>query len=138
MTLLFTYGSLKEGFCNEHINTGKRVPGSYRTREQMPFYLMGEGHVPCVIFQPGSGHQVVGELYVADADALAGMDKLERTGEPGGYTRMPVTLERMDSELGEIVTAEIYVRLPSDVQPAEQQTELLSEYTQEHAVRFVW
>jgi gamma-glutamylcyclotransferase (GGCT)/AIG2-like uncharacterized protein YtfP len=114
------------------------VPGHFRTREQMPFYLMGEGHVPCVIFQPGTGLQVVGELYRASEEAVAGMDALERTGEPGGYTRMPVTLERMDSELGEIVTAEIYVRLPTDVQPGEQQSEFLSEYTHEHAVRFVW
>ena len=28
MTLLFTYGSLKQGFTNEHRNTGQRLPGS--------------------------------------------------------------------------------------------------------------
>ena len=92
MTLLFTYGSLKQGFCNQHINTGERVAGDYRTRDRLPFYLMGDGHVPCVIHAPGTGHQVVGELYRASAQALADMDRLERNarggsppgGPPGG------------------------------------------------------
>jgi len=138
MVLLFTYGSLKQGFCNEHINTGERVPGRYRTRERLPFYLMGDGHVPCVIHQPGAGHQVVGELYRASAEALAGMDRLERVGQAGGYSRVSIALERLDGEAPGFVTAQIYVRLPADVQPGEQRSELLGEYTPEHALKFVW
>ncbi len=138
MTLLFTYGSLKQGFCNQHINTAERVTGSYRTRERLPFYLMGDGHVPCVIHAPGTGHQVVGELYRASVQALADMDRLERIGEPGGYTRLMVELERIDGESFESVMADIYVRLPSDVMPGEQRSELIGEYTAEHAERFVW
>ena len=138
MTLLFTYGSLKQGFCNQHINTGERVPGCYRTREQLPFYLMGDGHVPCVILAPGTGHQVVGELYRADAAALAGMDRLERIGEPGGYTRVTVALERIDDDAAETVVAEMYVRLPTDVVPGEQRSEHLSEYMAAHAEKFAW
>lgn len=138
MTLLFTYGSLKQGFCNQHINTGERVPGSYRTRDCLPFYLMGNGHVPCVIHDPGTGHQVVGELYRADPAAMANMDRLERIGEPGGYTRMSVELERTDTATSETVVAEMYVRLPTDVMEGERQSEYLSEYTTEHALRFAW
>lgn len=138
MTLLFTYGSLKQGFCNQHINTAERVSGSYRTRERLPFYLMGDGHVPCVIHAPGTGHQVVGELYRSGAQALADMDRLERIGEPGGYTRLMVELERIDGESFESVMADIYVRLPADVVPGEQRSELIGEYTAEHAERFVW
>ncbi len=138
MTLLFTYGSLKQGFCNQHINAGERVAGSYRTRERLPFYLMGDGHVPCVIHAPGSGQQVVGELYRANAQALVAMDKLERIGEPGGYSRLTVALERIDGESVETVMSDIYVRLPSDVVSGEQRSELLGEYTMEHAERFVW
>ncbi len=138
MTLLFTYGSLKQGFCNQHINTAERVAGNYRTRECLPFYLMGDGHVPCVIHAPGTGHQVVGELYRAAAQALVAMDKLERIGEPGGYSRRTLALERTDGESVEIVMADIYVRLPADVVPGEQRSALLAEYTAEHAERFVW
>lgn len=138
MTLLFTYGSLKQGFCNQHINTAERVAGSYRTLERLPFYLMGDGHVPCVIHSPGTGHQVVGELYRATAQALVDMDRLERIGEPGGYSRLTVALERTDGESVETVMADIYVRLPTDVMPGEQRSELLGEYTAEHAERFVW
>lgn len=138
MTLLFTYGSLKQGFCNQHINSGERVTGSYRTRERLPFYLMGDGHVPCVIHAPGTGHQVVGELYRASAQAVVAMDKLERIGEPGGYSRVTVELERTDGASVETVTADIYVRLPSDVVAGEQRSELIGEYTAKHAERFVW
>ena len=138
MTLLFTYGSLKQGFCNAHVNTAERVAGAYRTRDRLPFYLMGDGFVPCVIHDPGAGHQVVGELYRASAPALVEMDRLERIGESGGYTRILIVLERTDDAGGELLTANIYVRLPADVQPGEQRSELLSEYTSEHAERFVW
>ena len=138
MTFLFTYGSLKQGFCNAHINAGERVSGRYQTRERLPFYLMGDGHVPCVILAPGTGEQVVGELYRADAAALAGMDRLERIGEPGGYTRVTVALERMDGDAAETVLAEMYVRLPTDVVPGEQRSDLLSEYTATHAEKFAW
>ena len=138
MTLLFTYGSLKQGFCNQHINTGERVRGVYRTREHLPFYLMGDGHVPCVILAPGTGHQVVGELYRANEAALAGMDRLERIGEPGGYRRVTVSLERIDGDAAETVVAEMYVRLPVDLVPGEQRSEHLSEYTVTHAEKFAW
>jgi gamma-glutamylaminecyclotransferase len=138
MTLLFTYGSLKQGFCNQHINTGERVRGVYRTRDRLPFYLMGDGHVPCVILAPGTGHRVVGELYQTDTAALAGMDRLERIGEPGGYTRVTVALERIDSDAVETVVAEMYVRLPTDVVTGEQRSEHLSEYTPAHAEKFAW
>lgn len=138
MTLLFTYGSLKQGFCNQHINTGERVPGNYRTRERLPFYLMGDGHVPCVILSSGTGHAVVGELYRASPEAMKGMDRLERIGEPGGYTRVAVALERIDGDAAEAVVAEMYVRLPTDVVPGEQRSEHLSEYTPAHAEKFAW
>jgi gamma-glutamylaminecyclotransferase len=138
MTLLFTYGTLKQGFCNHPINAGERVPGHYRTRDRLPFYLMGDGHVPCVIHAPGTGHQVHGELYRADAQALVAMDRLERIGQPGGYSRITVALERTDAATPQTVMADIYVRLPADVVNGEQRTELLENYTTEHAKRFAW
>jgi gamma-glutamylaminecyclotransferase len=138
MTLLFTYGSLKQGFCNQHINTAERVPGTYCTAERLPFYLMGDGHVPCVILTPGTGHPVVGELYRASPAALASMDRLERIGEPGGYTRATVMLERTDVHPTETFSAAIYVRLPADVIPGEQRSSWLREHTVEHAEKFAW
>jgi gamma-glutamylaminecyclotransferase len=138
MTLLFTYGTLKQGFCNQHINAGKRVPGRYRTRDRLPFYLMADGHVPCVIHAPGTGCQVQGELYRASAQALVAMDHLERIGQPGGYTRLTLALERIDVETLQTVMADIYVRLPADVVPGEQRSDFLDLYTAEHTKRFVW
>ncbi len=66
------------------------------------------------------------------------MDRLERIGEPGGYSRIAIELVRTDTENGEVVQAEMYVRLPADVRPGEQRSALLSEYTKEHAEKFVW
>lgn len=87
MPLLFVYGSLKQGFANEHVNTGRRVAGQYRTQERYPFFLLGEGEVPCVVARPGTGAQIVGELYEATPADIARMDLLERIGEPNGYER---------------------------------------------------
>ena len=49
MDLLFVYGSLKQGFPNAHVNSGRRRPGSYLTRERLPLYLVGAGHLPCLL-----------------------------------------------------------------------------------------
>ena len=37
MQHLFVYGSLKQGYANAHVNTGRPVAGRFRTRE--PFVL---------------------------------------------------------------------------------------------------
>ena len=54
MPFIFVYGSLKQGFANEHVNTGRRLPGQYRT--QGSIYLLGPGEVPCLVLPPGPGH----------------------------------------------------------------------------------
>jgi gamma-glutamylcyclotransferase (GGCT)/AIG2-like uncharacterized protein YtfP len=81
---------------------------------------------------------VQGELYRADAQALVAMDRLERIGQPGGYSRITVALERTDGADLQVVMADIYVRLPADVVDGEQRSELLEVYTAEHAKRFAW
>jgi gamma-glutamylaminecyclotransferase len=96
MSLLFVYGSLKQGFPNEHVNSGRRAAGEYRTHERFALYLLGPGEVPCLVAPPGTGHHVIGELYEVDDDALRRMDRLERLGEPEGYERVEVLVERFD------------------------------------------
>ena len=58
MSLIFVYGSLKAGFQNAHVNQDVRQPGAFRTRDRLPLLLLGEGHVPRLVLQPGLGHQV--------------------------------------------------------------------------------
>ena len=138
MTLLFTYGSLKQGFPNAHRNSGQRLPGSYRTREVLPMVLLGEGHVPCVIYDPGTGYQVMGEVYRMDGPGLVTTDKLERVGEAAGYHRIEIDCERTDLADAPVVRALVYVRLPAEVPADTPRIGPLREYTSEHAHTFMW
>lgn len=98
MPLVFVYGSLKQGFPNTHLNKGVRQPGMFRTRQRLPLYLLGEGHVPCLVLSPGFGHQVLGEVHDVADDVLAVMDGLERLGEPNGYLRVAIEVEAMGTD----------------------------------------
>ena len=138
MQLLFVYGSLKQGFPNEHVNTARRVAGSYRTQERFPMFLLGEGEVPCVVSPPGTGHQVIGELYSASADDLARMDRLERIGEPLGYERVEIAIERFDLPTVEQTQALVYLKKEHFIPQSTPRVGPLAEYKLEHAARFHW
>ena len=138
MPLLFVYGSLKQGFANEHVNTGRRVVGRYRTHEPYRMYLLGEGEVPCVVAPPGTRHQVVGELYEVNAEDIARMDRLERIGESTGYERAELFIERFDTEPVEFLHADVYLKHERVIPTSVQRIGPLAEYTPEHAARFYW
>lgn len=138
MALLFVYGSLKQGFANEHVNAGVRVPGSYRTLERLPMLLLGDGHVPCLLHAPGQGHQVIGELYEVDVQMLATMDRLERIGEPGGYQPISIPVERTNAATPTPISAHVYVKSPGDMPEGMARIGPLAEYVAEHASHFRW
>jgi len=138
MSLLFAYGSLKEGFPNASVNKGKRLPGQYRTKLALPFYLVGDGHLPCLVHAPGAGVQVIGQLFEVTAADLAAMDRLERVGEPGGYRRVRIEVQRTDDPSLPVVEADAYVQNPSKLEGAGARIGPLAEYTLEHARRLSW
>lgn len=138
MQLLFVYGSLKHGFPNQHVNTGRRVAGRFRTLERYPLYLLGAGEVPCLVAPAGSGYQVAGELYEVGAADLARMDKLERIGEPDGYERVEILVEHLDAASPEQVRALVYLKQESRIPSATVRIGPFEEYTLVHAARFHW
>ncbi len=138
MSLVFVYGSLKAGFLNAHLNHGVRQSGAFRTCERLPLYLLGEGHVPCLVLSLDSGHHVIGEVYEVSAGALAVMDQLERLGRPNGYLRVPIEVETTDAPVPRTVMAHAYVKLPEQVAGPLQRIGPLAEYTAAHAVHFKW
>jgi len=138
MPLLFVYGSLKQGFANEHVNGGRRLAGRYRTHERYAMYLLGPGVVPCLVAPAGAGHHVVGELYKVDDDDLRRMDRLERVGEPQGYERVEIAVERIDVSHAAPLRAFVYVRQERSIDASEERIGPLPEYEQQHAVRFHW
>lgn len=136
MDLLFVYGSLKQGFPNAHVNTGQRLPGSFRTRQRLPFYLVGAGHLPCLVLQPGQGLQVLGQLFEVTAADLAAMDRLERVDDPHGYRRVRIGVEHVED--GRAVDAFVYVQQPSKLEPSQALIGPLAEYTLAHARHLHW
>ena len=138
MPLLFVYGSLKRGFPNEHVNTGRRMAGRYRTHERYAMYLLGPGEVPCLVAPPGAGHQVIGELYEVNDDDLRRMDRLEQIGEPQGYERLEVAVERFDTSPVERLHVFAYLKQDRSIAASTERIGPLPEYMQEHAARFHW
>ena len=137
MSLLFVYGSLKEGFPNFHVNAGRRVPGDFLTAQPYPLYL-AHGWLPCLLPLPGQGLQVRGQLFEVDAAQLQAMDALERVGESGGYQR--VAIEVQDSEAGaeSRLLAHVYVQSPSMIATGGPHPGPLVEYTMEDAQHLRW
>jgi gamma-glutamylaminecyclotransferase len=138
MQFLFVYGSLKQGFANEHVNGGTRLPGKYQTRVLLPMYLLGDGQVPCIIHTPGSGYHVIGEVYQVSQQSLANMDGLERLGEPGGYERVEIEVESVASSVPSALAVFVYVKADAQVPASTQRIGPLAEYTQAHAHHFDW
>lgn len=94
-TLLFVYGTLKEGFPNFGRNPGVRVPGKFRTRLALPLYVVSlpqEERAPWLIHLPGQGYRVSGQVYRVDSVVLQKMDAFEEVGLPSGYVRVEIEL----------------------------------------------
>lgn len=132
-TLVFVFGTLKQGFPNFGTNRGTRVAGVFRTRERHPLYLVGERHVPWLIDSPGTGEQVAGEVYAVDAAALAAMDELEGVGRADGYERRPL---RVCADDGRELAVQAYMKRPSQLQRPDVMQGPLAAYTLEHAALY--
>lgn len=135
MTLLFVYGSLKQGFPNFHHNRGRHVAGDFRTCRPHPL-MLADGVLPCLLPQPGQGLHVTGQLFEAGAEELAAMDALERVGQPGGYTRIGIEVEPVTG--GAPLQAQVYVQDAARLAPGGAHVGPLAEYTAEHARSLSW
>ncbi len=146
-SLLFVYGSLKEGFPNFHVNGGRRVPGRFRTVHPHPLYL-ADGVLPCLLPAAGQGHRVAGQLFEVGAAELARMDRLEKVGEPGGYERVTIEVERDGNGDGDgdgngcgpvgPWPAFVYVQHESRLAGTGPHIGPIEEYTHEHAKNLRW
>ena len=112
-SLVFVYGTLKEGFPNFHFNPGQRVPGTFRTRQPFPFYvvqLCDEDRAPWLVNSPGEGVPVLGQVFEVDAATLRSMDTFEEVGLPTGYVRVELELEAVDDPEGKRLHAHAYMK----------------------------
>ena len=137
MTLLFVYGSLKEGFPNFHVNRGRRLPGEYVTARPYPLFLH-DGQLPCLLPTEGTGLPVRGQVFEVTAEALAAMDALERVGEPGGYDRIEIEVVGIGAASDRRHATFVYVQDPAFLERPGVHVGPIEEYTLEHAQSLRW
>ena len=89
MSLVFVYGTLKEGGENHHLMAGQAFKGSALTQPGHTLYDLG-GY-PGMVRQGDDGDGVRGEVWSVDDDCLARLDWLEGISE-GLYSREVVPL----------------------------------------------
>jgi gamma-glutamylaminecyclotransferase len=113
---LFVYGTLKKGLPNHdnYMESAKHL-GKYQTVEKYPLVLCGARYVPCMIYQPGEGHHVEGELYEVDAECLNRIDALERIHDSDGYRRTVIRVGSGELNNQDIQDALAYFLPPEQV-----------------------
>ncbi|HSE77609.1 MAG TPA: gamma-glutamylcyclotransferase family protein [Alphaproteobacteria bacterium] len=109
MHSIFVYGTLKRGFPNHTaIKKTQAFIGRFQTCERYELVLTAPWYSPVMIDERGAGHNVVGEVFAADAEALAELDRLEGTHLPTGYRRIEVQVQNIDT--GAMIVAWVYVK----------------------------
>jgi gamma-glutamylaminecyclotransferase len=137
-SLIFVYGTLKEGFPNFAFNPGKRVPGTYRTRQPFPFYVVRlavEDRAPWLMNNPGQGVPVLGQVFEVDDATLQAMDSFEEVGLPTGYARVELELEPADQQ-GGVLRAHAYMKEPHQLVECLLIEGPFADYTVELAVGY--
>ncbi|XP_045481657.1 putative gamma-glutamylcyclotransferase CG2811 isoform X2 [Harmonia axyridis] len=90
---VFVYGTLKTGEPNHHVFKGN-MEGRYKllcdaaTVEKYPLIIGTKYNIPFLLQEPGTGHNVKGELYEVDDKVLTVLDELE--DHPNFYVREEV------------------------------------------------
>jgi len=98
---IFAYGTLKVGQPNyHHLVEGKhgrsKFIGTGITELAYPLIIATHWNLPFLLYAPGKGHRVVGEIYDIDNDLLAWMDDFE--GHPDVYHRNMVKVNVLSLE----------------------------------------
>ncbi|KAI9178080.1 hypothetical protein LWI28_022484 [Acer negundo] len=99
-TLIFTYGTLKQGFPNHNLmqdlisQNDAVYLGPFITQQPYPLECGLHG-IPYLINLAGSGNRVKGELYSVSSRGLVRLDELEGTSI-GHYDRLPIQVQSED------------------------------------------
>ncbi|WP_183748185.1 gamma-glutamylcyclotransferase family protein [Rhizobium sp. BK196] len=90
---VFAFGTLKRGFpLHEQGLSCSSFRGICRTCDRYPMLIAGPWFAPMMFNEPGVGYRVIGELYEADEDTIAKLDRLESVGKPGNL-RVAIEVE---------------------------------------------
>jgi gamma-glutamylaminecyclotransferase len=89
MSLIFVYGTLKQGCSNHGFLAGQKLVGTARTVPGFVLYEL-DGY-PGMVLRIESPASVTGEVWSVVAECLERLDELEGTAQ-GLYRRVPVPL----------------------------------------------
>lgn len=100
MHRVFVYGTLKTNFPNYHFlqNVEKGVSrfiGMGKTTEKFPMVIDSPYHIPFILYKPGHGKNITGEVYEVDDKMLGCLDEIE--SHPHLYRRTAINVEMVDS-----------------------------------------
>ncbi len=88
-TLVFVYGSLKNGFALHNFLDGQQFIGLAQSR---PLYRLFDcGEYPALVQEDTAGRQISGEVYAVDEQCLSRLDEVEAVDE-GLYERRQIAL----------------------------------------------
>ena len=126
MHSIFVYGTLKRGYPNhDQYLKDQLYLGMYRTVDCYPLVIAKKWFSPVLINEPGSGKQIIGELYQVDNDRLLDLYTLEGTNFAKGYKRVDVSVQNIESH----VTTHAFTYMKRRAHVAEISSDYLSEYT---------
>ncbi|KAJ8704459.1 hypothetical protein PYW07_011647 [Mythimna separata] len=79
---IFVYGTLKRGEPNYYWLTDKengvgKFVSDGRTKTRYPLIIATKYNIPFLLYKPGSGHNVMGEIFEVDDTMLSKLDILE-------------------------------------------------------------
>ncbi|XP_022643442.1 putative gamma-glutamylcyclotransferase CG2811 isoform X2 [Varroa jacobsoni] len=105
---VFVYGTLKKGEPSHHVITTKnnkvaKFVSNGRTVHQFPLVIASSFNIPYLLYKPGTGHRIHGEVYSVNDDMLTALDDLEN--HPNYYVRQQEPVEISD---GSILTPWVY------------------------------
>ncbi|KAL8570194.1 hypothetical protein ACOMHN_030989 [Nucella lapillus] len=116
---IFVYGTLKQGQPNYQYlldtTTGQATRvGRGHTREKYPLVIAGNYNIPYLLYKPGDGHQVSGDIYIVDNKKRDYLDDFE--SHPTYYERMEDDIVMTD-ERGESKTLKCWVYFMKHYKP---------------------
>lgn len=107
--------------------------GISHVQERYPMVLDPKRKVPCMLWKPGSGHQVKGEVWRVEERTLRRLDVVE--GCPHNYRRQPILLDPEDLDLtGQGLSVCFAYFKAKEPPPAKG---LIDFYTEEYGAQYV-
>jgi gamma-glutamylaminecyclotransferase len=134
---VFVYGTLKEGFANFGINAGLRIPGVFLTVQRYPLFIIGSYFLPWLVNQPGSGQQVLGQVFQVSEQVLRDMDVLEQIDDDGWYTRVEIQVQEIGEPNLVPIQAFVYFGAKERVCKEHVHAGPLAEFTVQHNLSYI-